>query len=379
MATLPYNYSDMTGFNVRTVNPGLPPLKGYWSVIHDCGVASEIWKSVSWNAALTNGCSVEVFVRASNDRLALANEIFVPAMNEVALAEQLRGRFIEIRLALTRDNASKQPAIYDVTLHGMSSGFNTDALLNDVSADETQNAVFTPNLVGAGTLSYQWFMQYPWTNEWALVPGATNASFTLTNVDSFVDWSLVRVLASNVIGEVLWLGPAELFVSAVPIDLPATNYSTGTGPASVYPKTINVFGQPTNMASVTVELDGLSHTHSADLDILLVSPTDKRIMLMSHVGGTNGVSYAILVFKQGLSLPPSSGPIPSSQASYYGSSNFGSVTNMPGAPVGPYSTDLGSLNGDNPNGVWKLYIYDDHQSKLGALSGSWQLKDFTFQ
>jgi hypothetical protein len=43
----PYNYSDMTGFNVRVVNPGLQPLKGYWKAIHDGRNAGQLWNKVT--------------------------------------------------------------------------------------------------------------------------------------------------------------------------------------------------------------------------------------------------------------------------------------------------------------------------------------------
>jgi subtilisin-like proprotein convertase family protein len=155
--------------------------------------------------------------------------------------------------------------------------------------------------------------------------------------------------------------------------------SGSSGPATRYPATINVFGQPTNIANVIVTLAGLSHTRSADLNILLVSPSDKRIMLMSNVGGTNGTSGATLIFQQFKPLPPFSSAIPSWQTSYYSPYNYGQKTQLPGAPVGPYSINLNDLAGDNPNGLWKLYIYDDVQpGGVGQVTGSWSL-DFTFQ
>src|SRR5208283_5258844 len=116
MAASPYNYSDMTGFNERVVNPAMKPLKGYWMAIDDSGVAGEIWKSVSWNAFTTNGCSVEVYVRANDDRLALSDEMFVQVTNNVLVTPQVKGRFIELRLSMSRDDASKQPVVNDLTL-----------------------------------------------------------------------------------------------------------------------------------------------------------------------------------------------------------------------------------------------------------------------
>jgi subtilisin-like proprotein convertase family protein len=44
---------------------------------------------------------------------------------------------------------------------------------------------------------------------------------------------------------------------------------------------------------------------------------------------------------------------------------------------GIYSADLSELQHDNPNGVWKLYIYDSVSGASGHLDSSWQL-DFDF-
>jgi Proprotein convertase P-domain len=218
----------------------------------------------------------------------------------------------------------------------------------------------------------------PW--EWTLLPGETNSSLVMSNVDSFINWSLASVLVTYATGETLWLGPAELVVDPLSIQIPASGSS---GPASRYPATINVFGQPTNLASVKVTLWDLSHGHSADLDILLVSPSGTNVMLMSHVGGTNGVSHASLVFQQYWSAPSESAPIPSNWISTYGASNYGGISSMPQVGSDPpsaglYSIHLEDLIGSNPNGAWKLYIYDDHQGGVGSISGSWSL-DFTFQ
>jgi sugar lactone lactonase YvrE len=113
----PYNYSDMTGFNNRIVNSGMFPLKSYWSVIHDCAVTNLNWNLVSWNATLTNNCTIEVFARANNERLPLARQSFLAITNNVQLIN-LVGRFIEFRVGMIRDDASKTPTLEDLTLYG---------------------------------------------------------------------------------------------------------------------------------------------------------------------------------------------------------------------------------------------------------------------
>jgi subtilisin-like proprotein convertase family protein len=162
------------------------------------------------------------------------------------------------------------------------------------------------------------------------------------------------------------------------IGIPAAGSS---GAASRYPATINVFGQPTNFntVSVAVALMDLSHQHSADIDVLLVSPSGKTAMLIAHAGGTNTVDVDLL-FRQSGVAPPQTERLYSGT---YSPSNYGGITNMPHLgldppPPGPYSTNLYDLEGDDPNGVWRLYIYDDHVGGSGSLSGSssqgtWQL------
>jgi hypothetical protein len=373
------NYSDITGFNVRVVNPGLEPFKGYWIAVNDSGNAGQLWNKVSWNAAVTNGCAVEVFVRAADAREDLGAEKFVGVTNGVSFPA-IRGRYIEVRLGMIRDDASKQPAVYDLTLYGSSSGFAGEFYLDDTRAYEGADGIFSVNLSGAEPISYRWFRAYPWETNWVEVAGATNSTLAISNVDSWVEWTTAKVLVSNGNGESLWLGPAMLEVSPVAIEIPATGSS---GAASRYPATINVFGQPTNLNNVIVTLWGLSHTHSADLNLLLVSPSGKRVILMSNVGGSNGVGNASIAFRQDADPPSETGPILQSNQYYveYRPTNYGQKTpQIPfGLPAGAHSSDLRDLDGDNPNGDWGLYVYDDVQpGGIGQISGSWSI-EFTVQ
>jgi hypothetical protein len=108
----------MTGFNVRIVNPKLVPLKGYWTVLHDSGTPGQVWEKVTWNAFLPSGCSIEVYVRAHDDRQTLANGPFVEAEHDVVL-NNVKGRYIEVRVGMIRPSANEEPELYDLTLHGL--------------------------------------------------------------------------------------------------------------------------------------------------------------------------------------------------------------------------------------------------------------------
>ena len=106
------------------------------------GMTNEIWERVAWSNNLPiAGCAMEVFVRASNSRQTLANEPFVAVSNNAPIANVI-GRYIEVRVGMTRDDASKQPVLYDLTLHGASAAFAGDLFLDVVwHPFETEDAV----------------------------------------------------------------------------------------------------------------------------------------------------------------------------------------------------------------------------------------------
>jgi hypothetical protein len=211
--------------------------------------------------------------------------------------------------------------------------------------------------------------------------GVNNWYLAWTNADQWEDWSQVRLSVSNAAGETLELGPATLWVYPMPITLPGSATNT-MGPASRYPATIHVRGEPSNgLSRVEVVLRNLRHAYPGDLDILLVSPSGAKIMLMSDAGSSFAVTNATLVFhpysEWWYPYPPEHGAIPSNEESHYRARNYGEQeTQLPGAPPGPYSGLLDDLpNTDpNPNGVWKLYIYDDKTNHTGVVQGSWTLR-----
>ncbi len=375
-AASPYNYSDMTGFNNRVVNPARLPLKAYWTVMDDGGINGAYWRA-QWDAYVSAGSSIEVWVRANDDRLALARQKFVPASNGTSVPNT-RGRFIELRLALIRESTNAFPVFSNLTLYASSSTFTGDGYLDDQMMTEGGEVTFEPVISGTEAYTYQWYAQYPWSGQFVALNGAHGTTLTLTNLDSWDDGTLIGVCVTNNYGEALWLGPAELWVVPQAITIPAIN-SGSSGPASRYPATIEVFGQPTNLVSAAITLDSLSHDHPEELNILLVSPAGTNILLLSDAGGYNRLTNATLVFHPaslGYNPPPYQADIPTGETSHYGPCNYGAVTQMTNAPAGPYSTNLENLTGTNPNGIWKLYIYDRRTGGIGVLHNSWRLQFF---
>lgn len=146
-----------------------------------------------------------------------------------------------------------------------------------------------------------------------------------------------------------------------------------SGAAAPYPSSITVSGLTGVVSSASVRLSGLTHGFPDDLDILLVSPSGKKMVLMSDAGGGHGVSGVTLNFADANSASlPDSLPITSGDfkpSNYEGNSDSFSAP----APSGTPGSDFTVFNGSNPNGEWALYVMDDSTGDLGNIAGGWSL------
>lgn len=172
------------------------------------------------------------------------------------------------------------------------------------------------------------------------------------------------------------------FSNTANIAIPGSG-ATGSGPASPYPAPITVTGVSGNVTKVTVTLSRFKHTYSRDVDVLLVSPDDKKVQLMSFTGlgptGGNTASEVTLTLDDSAAnpLPPSS----ALSTGTYKPTVYPTVPargDLPSpAPTGPYSTTLSAFNGSPANGVWKLYVTDRTNGDTGSIAGGWSLNIVT--
>jgi uncharacterized repeat protein (TIGR01451 family) len=148
-------------------------------------------------------------------------------------------------------------------------------------------------------------------------------------------------------------------------------------PASTYPSTINVIGVAGSVSRLTVTLSNLSHTFPGDIDILLVSPTGQKMILMSDCGSSstspNPISGVTLTFDDTAATSLTTNQILSGTNKPTNLTIGGADFFPPPAPSAPYASTLAAFDGVNPNGVWSLYIVDDNQIDSGILSGGWCL------
>ena len=159
-----------------------------------------------------------------------------------------------------------------------------------------------------------------------------------------------------------------------------------TGPpskASSYPSTITVSGSPllsVGHISVNVTLDAITPD---DVELLLVSPSGAKVMLMANVGGDGGnaITPDALVFDDAGAPVPDNAQLkdgtyhPTAATDAGDCDNQANPSSLPSpAPASPYASTLATINNTVVNGNWQLYAVDD--CNLGNAGGgvtAWSL------
>lgn len=156
-----------------------------------------------------------------------------------------------------------------------------------------------------------------------------------------------------------------------------------SGRATPYPSPIEVAGATTAVQKVTVTLRGLNHDFPADMDILLVAPNGRAVVLMSDAGSDTPILDATVTFDDdALNLLPDS--LPAITTGSYRPANLPPLNDVfpSPAPAGPYAEELSAFAGINPNGVWSLYVVDDALDNgtsptPGFIADGWTLNILT--
>ncbi|HUR99397.1 MAG TPA: hypothetical protein VMZ26_15130, partial [Pyrinomonadaceae bacterium] len=157
----------------------------------------------------------------------------------------------------------------------------------------------------------------------------------------------------------------SVFSSSGPITIPEG------GPATPYPSTINVSNIPMQAAKVTVKLNSLTHTFPSDIDIMLVGPQGQTAVIMSDVGSSTPVTGITLTLDDDAMIPM---PLGTLMTGTYKPTNSGIGDVFPApAPANNGSAVLSVFNGTNPNGEWRLYVFDDVGLDAGTIAAGWTL------
>jgi subtilisin-like proprotein convertase family protein len=175
------------------------------------------------------------------------------------------------------------------------------------------------------------------------------------------------------------LVPEVVFSNSTPITI--NTVAAAPRVASPYPSTISVSGMTGTTTKVTLTLSGLTHGRTADIDVLLVSPTGQKFVPMSDAGtsGSSASNITLTLDDAATSLLPGFAALTTGTfrpASYNGADTFPSP-----APVPPYifatvegnGTFASAFNGADPNGTWSLYVVDDVTLQSGTIAGGWSI------
>ena len=217
---------------------------------------------------------------------------------------------------------------------------------------------------------------YVWRFNGQLLAGQTNNSLALPNVG----------LAAGGTYSVEVRTPCAAVTNSAPLNVLPTpsgsliSYTNSDGitipmigQASPYGSGIALQCVPGMAKNVTVSIFGFTHAFPYDVIVVLVSPDGRQVKLMAATGGAWALFDPVnLTFSEAASSSlPQFDPLTS--GTYLPTDNHPDFeADMPFPANGPYFSGLSAFNGADPNGLWKLYVYDGGTSDAGSIA-SWSL------
>ena len=206
--------------------------------------------------------------------------------------------------------------------------------------------------------------------------GAISRMFTFTANASNTVVATLQLDDSGVsLGTVTFnlnLGVTTAFINTTNINIPRGTSLPSVGAADPYPSSIVVSNVTGVVNRVTVTLNQFTHTWPADVAILLVGPTGRKVELMANTGGGFSVTNLVLTLDDAAAAALPELSRLASQS--YRPTNYPPVYTFPApAPAGPYASTLSTFAGINPNGQWSLYVSDDTAQNNGSILNGWTL------
>jgi subtilisin-like proprotein convertase family protein len=181
----------------------------------------------------------------------------------------------------------------------------------------------------------------------------------------------LAVAAALVTAGPAWADDTSFLVNPAPLTIPATGTS---GAATPYPSPITASGLRGPITDVDVVLTGVGHEVPRDIRAVLVSPGGSRVALMDANCGINPAEDLNLTLDQDAATAmPSTVATPCTSTTYRPSAGTDNNPMPAPAPGPPYAISLNVLDGENPNGVWRLFVTDTRDGQVGDIEGGWTL------
>lgn len=150
--------------------------------------------------------------------------------------------------------------------------------------------------------------------------------------------------------------------------------SGSDGRATPYGSTITVANAPSKIKTLSISLQNINHTYAGDIQALVIAPNGQRVFLVSGAASNTVLVAQTWIFNQeaAATLPTAFGT-PSVSGIYRPTISGFNPFPAP-VPAGPHPTDLSTLYGINPNGVWTLYVFDNFPAASGGtILGGWAI------
>ena len=125
----PYTYSDVAGLAARSITTRT----GDWNVVYDSNVPALTWGRINWQAALPSGSGLAVAAQASDNQALLSGLPFAPVTNGTAFA--VSGRFIEMRVRFTANDAGSAPVLAEIAVNSLNASCDVD-LDDDIDVND---------------------------------------------------------------------------------------------------------------------------------------------------------------------------------------------------------------------------------------------------
>src|SRR5688500_17476946 len=144
------------------------------------------------------------------------------------------------------------------------------------------------------------------------------------------------------------------------------------GASTPYPSLITASGLPSGPFKVTATLNGISHTAIGDLDVLLVGPGGQNVMLMSDAAGSSEFRTATVTFDDEATVQlPASGSAVLPGGTYKPTNVVSGAGDFFQGVAGPFGASFAVFAGTDPNGTWRLHIWDDVTFESGSIANGW--------
>lgn len=168
----------------------------------------------------------------------------------------------------------------------------------------------------------------------------------------------------------------KTFSSNGQIDIPDTGMA---GPADPYPSIIEVDAfekyKKARITDVNLILRDFSHPYPNQVDVMLALGNRKAIVMADAGGHIEAENLTITLDDQANQALPDGDELFSGT---YRPANLPGVDPFPApAPASNGNTALSTFKSANPDGQWRLFVYDDfniENSDTGEFAGGWKLE-----